>query len=676
MIFSIKWLNEFVATNNINQTEFLESMDKIGLKIKNFKIQGEKLKNIVVGKVLFIDEHPYEDRLLVCSVHIGKEKPIQIVTNATNLRAGDLVPVALDGATLANNTTINSCKIHDILSAGMFCSIKDLGISKKDFMEFTEDEALVLNNGCKIGQDIKEAIGFNDTIFEVDIPKERPDCNSVIGLAREISANFDKLLRLRTPRIAEKSTSSNDLLSISSEDKELCPYYCACIIKNIKLGESPKIIKDRLMISNIKPVNNIVDIANYVMLEYGQPINIFDYSTISNGNLTMRHSKAGESIKTIDSQNIFLDEDVLVLSDDKNIFSIPGIIRGQAGCITSHTASVVFEASSINQDYIKNISNKLNLTTEHSKRFENGPDSQRCAQALKRVCEIIEKFHIGEAASSIIESNINIVKPTKVRFDSQKINKFLNSSFHEEDMKQILKKIGCTFEDKHILVIPSYRADLNTIYDVAAEIARFYGYDNIKESSISREPFKGFSPKYKALYTIKQLLTSMGLNEITTSPVIGKNDIDKFNYVANDIVYLNKTPGKVLRPNIIPSILNFIDSKSSEQLEIFEIGSKYNYSEEKNITETYELCCALSGDKYDFYDIKGILEELFDNLEISEYSIEENNNNLEFHPGVSASVCIDKTPVGFFGALNPQISDNYQMTDNTYILKLNLDMII
>ncbi len=676
MKFSIKWLNEFVGTNNISKEDFIKSMAKIGFNIKNFKIQGENLKNIVVGRILFIDEHPYADRLSVCSVHVGKDKPVQIVTNATNIKAGNLVPVALDGAVLADNTTITAGKIRDILSVGMFCSIKELGVDRKDYPFASEDEVFILDNNCTIGQDIKEALGFNDTTFEINIPNKRSDCNCVIGLAREISAKFDKLLRIRSPKVDNSSSNASELLNISNEALDVCPYYCAAVVKNIKLGQSPKWIQERLVNSNIKPVNNIVDITNYVMLEYGQPINVFDYRTIENGSLKVRYAKPNETITTLDGITRTLTEDNVVLADESKILSIPGIARGEFGCLTSNSTTVVFEASNLDKDYINSISKKLSLSSDQSTRFESGLDSNYCIPALKRVCELIQMLNIGEFVGPIIESNFNLLKPTKIEFDYDKINSFLNSSFSLEEMQRILKKIGCTFENEHILVVPSYRHDLNNIYDIAGEIVRFYGYDNINASSLKRLPFQGACYRYKKFEEIKRIVSSLGLNEILTSPVIDRLDINKTDFPNDRLISINQDGNKILRPSVLISSLNYIANSPKEKLEFFELGNKYSLDDDNNIIEKAELSCGLFGDNYDFYDIKGILEELMDNIKVKDYHIEENSENLTFHPGVSAVIKIKDKNIGFLGELNPQVVSNYNIKHNVYLLNLELDKII
>lgn len=675
MKFSMKWLNEFVNINNIDEQEFSKAMEKIGFKIKNYEVQGERLKNIVVGRILFIDEHPYADRLSVCSVHVGIDKPVQIVTNATNLKASNLVPVALDGAVLADGTVINEGKIRDILSSGMFCSIAELGIKKQDYPGASDDEVLILNNDCKIGQNIKEAINFNDTWFDIEIPNRRPDCNSVIGMSREISAKFDKLLRIHTPKITSQNGNAKDLLNIKVDVPDICPFCCAAVVKNIKLGESPKWIKDKLICSNIKPVNNIIDVANYVMLEYGHPINVFDYRSIENGNLIIRHADPNETIVTLDFVTRTLTNDSIVLADENKSFSIPGIMRGEAGCITKDTSTVVFEAASLDKEYVKNISKKLNVTTDQSIRFENGLDQNNCIPALMRVCEIIEMLNIGKTLSPIIRSNLNIIKQKRISFSPQKINEFLNSSFSEENMKQILKKIGCVFEDNNILVIPSYRSDLENIYDIAGEIVRFYGYDKITQTSISPLNFSGYSDKYKTIGKVKQTLISLGLDEVKSSLIIDKKDLNKSNIKSENIAIIPSENDKILRPSPVPSFLHVALKSGEDSGEFFEIANEYSLDEDNNVITTKNLTAMFLGDSYDFYDIKGIVEEIFETTSTTDYTLEKNCESLTLDPGKSALIKIDGKEIGYLGALHPQVLTNYGINKNIFLFNTNLDII-
>lgn len=672
MNFSMKWLNEFVNINNIDPKEFSEKITKTGSRVVKYKKDGEKLNNIVVGKVLFIDEHPFADRLLVCKVDIGKDKPLQIVTNAQNLRAGNLVPVALDGSTLADGTKIEEGKIRNILSHGMFCSIKELGVTKRDFPGAVEDEVLILENDCELGKDIRDAIDFNDTNFEIEISDNRPDCFSVIGMSREISAAFNKLLRIHTPMIKNSVGDAKELLNVKVEVPNICKFYSSKIIKNIKLGESPKWLRDRLKSMGILPVNNIVDIANYVMLEYGHPINVYDLKGISDSTIIVRRAMDGETITTLDNEELSLTSENVVIADNEKVLSVAGIIKGNAACITGDTTMVVFEAADFDKDFIKTTSKKLGITTESSKRFGNGTDVNNCIPSLQRVSELVEMLEAGDVVGSTVDSGRIISKPQKIALDSDFINNFLNTDINADDMKRILKKLGCSIDDNTITV-PSYRPDLTHISDIAGEIIRFYGYDNIDGTEVKGIMSGKYSNKASFLRNLRKASLFMGLNETVTESFISLEELDKLLIDGNNSKYRNKelqvSPGVILKTIGIPSIIENI--KINRLKGAFEITDEYLLNDDNKKIANDKVIVAIYGDELDFYNIKGIAEILLKASGIDSYELTENDSCF-LHPGKSANIIKNNSCIGYLGELHPKVKENYQLKENMLVLNLDI----
>lgn len=683
MNLSLKWLNEFVNID-IAPKDFAEAMTMSGSKVESYHTQGEKLQNIVVGRVLFIDEHPNADRLLVCKVDIGNDKPIQIITNATNLRAKDLVPVALDNSTLADGTKIHSGKIRGILSAGMFCSIAELGITKQDFPNAIENGIFVLDKNCTPGQDIRQALGLDDTIFEFEITSNRPDCFSVIGLSREVSATFDKLLRLHTPAVKAGNGNCEELLRVSVEVPELCPFYSARIVKNVQIKESPRWLCDRLRSMGIRPINNIVDITNYVLLEYGQPMHAFDLRAIENGTITIRRANEAETITTLDGVERTLTSSNLVIADSKKPLAIAGVMGGEGSGINADTTTIVFESANFSGSSVRMTAKSQGMRTDASSRYEKGLDPNNCIPALQRACELIELLDAGDVLDGTVIVDYSKKQQRMIPLDPEWINRFLNTSLSREQMKKILKKIGCQFEEDDI-VVPSFRPDLVHKADIAEEIARFYGYNNITSTPLIGVAQGKYSDRQKFDTVVSQTMLSLGLSEIMTYSFIGQKDYDKVlipqNHALRNSVVISNPLGEdssIMRTTPLPSMMEALSKNYNNRNEtacLFEIAKEYHPTNDGKLPEEKsKLTAGLYGKEIDFFYVKGIAEELLEKISVTQYEVEATDKEHSFHPGRCAVFTVNGETLGVVGEIHPSVCDNYGIEGRVYAILFDMEI--
>ncbi len=681
MNLSMKWLKEFVDID-VSIKEFADAMTMSGSKVERYEIEGDKINKVVVGKVLSIEKHPDADKLVVCKVDVGENEPIQIVTGATNLKENDIVPVALDGSTLTNGTKIEKSKLRGIVSNGMMCSLSELGLTINDFPYAVEDGIFVLKEeNYFLGQDIREVIGFNDTKVEFEITPNRPDCLSIIGLAREVAATFNKELKLHTPSVKNLS-SENDDLKVKVESKDLCPFYSARIVKNIKVGPSPRFIRERLRAMGVRPINNIVDITNYVMLEYGQPMHAFDIRFIEENNIIVRHANHDETITTLDGVKRKLQPDNLVIADSKKPIAIAGVMGGEYSSIVDDTKTIVFESANFNAESVRNTARQLGMRTDSSLRYEKGLDPNNCLLALDRACELIEILGIGEISSEVIKvDNIN-KEQKRIPFDPIFINSFLNIDVATDKMKSILSKLGCRVEDGYV-IIPSFRNDLNIKNDIAEEIARFYGYNNIPSTKLKGSCFGKLTAMQKFEQKIKDTMLALGVSEIMTYSFISPCSYDKImlptDHPLRDYISISNPLGEdtsVMRTISLPSMLEVLSSnlnKKNESANLFEISKVYIKSSKSYLPyEANKLIAGFYGKNTDFFIIKGILEELLYSLSIKNYKVEACENEKSYHPGRCAKILINNQYVGIIGEVHPLVCENYEISERIYIIELDI----
>ena len=480
MDLSMRWLKEFVDID-VTPHDYSEALTMSGSKVEGYSVEAEEITGVKVGRVLSIEKHPDADKLVICQLDMGDEQ-LQIVTGAKNLTVGDLVPVATDGANLPNGVKIKKGKLRGVLSQGMMCSIAELGVTHGDFPYAIEDGIFVLQEDCKPGDDVKKAIGLDDTVVEFEITSNRPDCLSVIGLARETAVTFDKPFKGHTPVVTEHGGNIADMLKVSVETA-LCKRYMARVVKSIKVAPSPRWIRERLRASGVRPINNIVDITNYVMLEYGQPMHAFDYKLVDDGVIRVRQAKSGEKITTLDGVERELTEKMMVIADEDKPIAVAGVMGGEFSGIMDDTNTIVFESACFDGASVRTTAKALGMRTDASARYEKGLPAKLCEYALDRACELIEILGAGEVVGGYIDEGDYEKQPKTVKFEPEWTNKFLGTDISKEQMVSILERLGFTV-DGDIITVPYYRVDIEHKADIAEEIARIYGYNEISDTGI------------------------------------------------------------------------------------------------------------------------------------------------------------------------------------------------
>ncbi len=684
MNLSMKWLKDFVDID-VSPTEFAEKMTMSGSKVEKYTVEGENLNRIVVGKVLTIEPHPNADKLVVCKVNVGTEEPVQIVTGAKNLAVNDIVPVALDGSTLADGTKIKKSKLRGVESCGMMCSLGELGLSVNDFPHAVEDGIFVLDEqNYSLGQDIREVIGLDDVTVEFEITPNRADCLSVIGLAREVAATFDKNLRLHMPEVKIcNNDSDNADLSVTVAEKSLCPFYSARVVRNVKVAPSPRFIRERLRAMGVRSINNIVDITNYVMLEYGQPMHAFDLRRIDDGQITVRKASKGEVIVTLDGVDRELSENNLVIADTQKPIALAGVMGGEVSSVSGDTIDILLEAAIFNPIAVRKASKEQSLRTDSSFRFEKGLDKNNCIPALNRACELIELLDAGEVCSQTFVVDNTDSQVTKIPFDPDFINRFLNINLSSDKMISILSKVECKVVNDEVIV-PSFRPDLKIKNDIAEEIARFYGYNNIASTPLRGSHYGKYTDRQRFDQKINATMRALGASEITTYSFVSPREYDKIllpdDHLLRKSIVISNPLGEetsLMRTTAVVSMLGVLSSNYShknETAQLFEIAREYIPIENSDLpAENHKLIAGFYGLNVDFLQVKGICENLLDNLFIRDYDFVACSDITYFHPGRCAKVCCNDTILGHVAEVHPAVLENYGIGTRAYIIELKVD---
>ena len=683
MNLSMKWLNEFVPVD-VSPRAFSEAMTMSGSKVEGYEIEGEDIKKVVVGKILSIEKHPDADKLVVCQVDVGSET-LQIVTGATNLKVGDIVPAALDGSLLPGGVKIKRGKLRGVESCGMLCSLGELGLTAHDFPYAVEDGIFVLQEDCVLGQDIQSAIGLNDTKVEFEITSNRPDCFSVIGLAREAAATFDKPLALQTPVVKGGHGDAAQLLNVAIDAPDLCPLYSARIVKNVRVKPSPRWMRERLRAMGVRPINNIVDITNYVMLEYGQPMHAFDLRFIEEGSIRVRRAKDGETITTLDGVERTLKESNLVIADAKKPIAIAGVMGGEYSGIMDDTTTIVFESANFDGASVRLTARDQGMRTDASSRYEKGLDVNNCRPALERACELVELLDAGDVMDGVISADHSHAVQRRIPLETDWINAFLSISLSKEEMKAILEKIGCAFDGDDILV-PTFRPDLEHKADIAEEIARFYGYNNIPSTAIRGGAQGKYSDWQKFGRLIASTMLAEGVSEVMTYSFISPKYYDKIRMPADHplrrSVVISNPLGEdtsIMRTVALPSMLevlarNYNNRNASAHL--FELATEYLPTDDDKLPEEKnKLIAGFYGDGVDFFAVKGIVEILLDKLGIEDYDIAADAGQFSYHPGRCALLSVGGETLGVLGELHPEVAENYGISERVYSFTLDVDLL-
>ena len=615
MNLSMKWLSDYV-TLDTTVKDFCAAMTMSGSKVEVATEEGSEIKNVVVGKLLSVVPHENSDHLVVCQVDVGQEQPIQIVTGAPNVKAGDIVPVALCGAELPNGVKIKKGKLRGVESNGMLCSLGELGLTVHDFPYAIADGIFLIQEDCQIGQDIHEAIGLNDTSVEFEITSNRPDCLSVTGLAREAAATYHVPLNLKKPTFQGIDGNIQDALQVEIQNKEKCPRYAAGIVKNVKIAPSPRWMRERLRASGVRPINNLVDITNYVMLEYGQPMHAFDLRYVKDGKIVVRNAAEGETITTLDGVTRTLSPEMLVIADAEKPIAVAGVMGGEYSGIMEDTNTVVFESAYFEPVQVRRTAKKLGMRTDASARYEKGLDPEGCLRTLERAFELVELLGAGEPVRTHIDLNYNEKQRNRIPFDPDWINKFLGTDISREEMCDTMKMLEIEV-DGDTCISPSFRIDLERPADLAEEVARIYGYNNIPSTVIKGIANASLTPKQKFRRTLENATVAVGCYGILTYSFISPKYFDKIALPADSslrkTVVISNPLGEdtsVMRTTTLPSMLETLSlnyKNRNAAVALYEIGKEYlPTAPDKLPEEPDRLTIGMYGDDADFFTLKGI----------------------------------------------------------------------
>lgn len=688
MNLSMKWLSDYV-TLDTTVKDFCAAMTMSGSKVEVATEEGSEIKNVVVGKLLSVVPHENSDHLVVCQVDVGQEQPIQIVTGAPNVKAGDIVPVALCGAELPNGVKIKKGKLRGVESNGMLCSLGELGLTVHDFPYAIADGIFLIQEDCQIGQDIHEAIGLNDTSVEFEITSNRPDCLSVTGLAREAAATYHVPLNLKKPTFQGIDGNIQDALQVEIQNKEKCPRYAAGIVKNVKIAPSPRWMRERLRASGVRPINNLVDITNYVMLEYGQPMHAFDLRYVKDGKIVVRNAAEGETITTLDGVTRTLSPEMLVIADTEKPIAVAGVMGGEYSGIMEDTNTVVFESAYFEPVQVRRTAKKLGMRTDASARYEKGLDPDGCLRTLERAFELVELLGAGEPVRTHIDLNYNEKQRNRIPFDPEWINKFLGTDISREEMCDTMKMLEIEV-DGDTCISPSFRIDLERPADLAEEVARIYGYNNIPSTVIKGVANASLTPKQKFRRTLENATVAVGCYGILTYSFISPKYFDKIALPADSslrkTVVISNPLGEdtsVMRTTTLPSMLETLSlnyKNRNAAVALYEIGKEYlPTAPDKLPEEPDRLTIGMYGDDADFFTLKGMVETILETAGLHDCTYKACGTDAPFgeicalHPGRSAVIYAGETPIGYLGEVHPTVQKNYDIGTRTYVAKLLID---
>ena len=685
MLLSMNWLSDYVDID-VTPKEFSDRMTDTGSKVEGFECLGEAIKNVVVGKILSIEKHPDSDHLQICQIDEGDGQPVQIITGAQNIAVGDLVPVAKDDSYLPGGVHIKAGKLRGLPSNGMLCSLGELGLTKHDFPYADENGIFILKEVCTVGQDIREVLDLFDVVVEFEITPNRPDCLSMIGLAREAAASYHVPFKHKTPEVHEIHDGDRieEHLSVEVMDTDLCPRYTARMVKNIKIEPSPKWLRTRLRNCGIRPINNIVDITNYVCLEYGQPMHAFDYEYLKGGKITVRRAGADEKITTLDDVERKLNDKMLVIADAERAVAIAGVMGGQNSEINENTKTIVFESANFYGPSVRVTSRGVGLRTEASGRYEKGLDPENTLPAVQRACELIEMLNAGEVVEGIIDVYGKKPKQAVIDFDPDVINRFLGTDIPTDFMLDTFKLLEIGYKDGK-LYPPSFRSDLLCMQDIAEEVVRIYGYNAIRSTKFVAESLVGKRNDTQKYYaSVKNLLTQQGLYEIQTYSFISPKYYEKINLPAEkrESIVISNPLGEdtsIMRVTALPGVLEALSTnrrKRNEVCGLFEMAKTYRPSaEEKKAANEHLTTVIASYGIGDFYTVKGYVEELLSLSGIRKYDVLAERENPTYHPGRCAVFTKGDAVLATVGQLHPSVSENYGFDLPVYAAEIDIELL-
>lgn len=693
---SLSWIKAYVPDLDVTAQEYTDAMTLTGTKVEGFERLDKNLEKIVVGEILSIDRHPDADKLVICQVNVGDET-LQIVTGAPNVHVGDKVPVVLDGGKVAGGhdggplpeegITIKAGKLRGVDSYGMMCSIEELGSDRNMYPDAPESGLYILPADAVPGEDAVALLGLRDTVFEYEITSNRVDCYSVLGIAREAAATFGK--EFKAPVITKTGNSEdiNDYLKVTVENTDLCKRYCARMVKNIHLAPSPKWLQHRLAASGIRPINNIVDITNYIMEEYGQPMHAFDYDLLAGHEIVVKCAKDGDVFQTLDGQERKLDHTVLMINDAEKEVGIAGIMGGENSKITDDVKTMVFECATFDGTNIRLSAKKVGLRTDASGKYEKGLDPNTAEEAVNRACQLIEELGAGEVVGGMIDVYPVKAEESRVKFQPEKINALLGTDIAPETMLQYMEKIELRYDpETGEIVAPTWRQDIHCMADLAEEVARFYGYDKIGTTLPTGEATTGkLSYKLRVEQIARNVAEFCGFSEGMTYSFESPKVFDKLNIPAEDAarqtVVISNPLGEdfsVMRTLPLHGMLNSLSTnynRRNKNVRLYELANIY-LPKSLPLTELpderMQFTLGMYGDG-DFFTMKGVVEEFFDKAGMhGRVSYDPEAGKTFLHPGRQAAILYEGDMVGYLGEVHPDVLDNYKIGEKTYVAVLDM----
>ncbi|MEG1448620.1 MAG: phenylalanine--tRNA ligase subunit beta, partial [Oscillospiraceae bacterium] len=682
MNLSMKWLNDYVDID-VEPREFSEKMTMSGSKVEGYEVVAGNTQNIVIGKILSVEKHPEADKLVICMVDTGDGEPTQIVTGASNVFAGAVIPVAKNNSILPNGTKIKKGKLRGVESNGMLCSLSELGLGKGDFPYAIEDGIFIIEEDVKIGENAIDALGIKDTVVEFEITSNRPDCLSVKGLAREAALTFGKEFKNKKPVVKGNNDDINNYLSVEIKNPTLCTRYTAKVVKNVKIEPSPRWLRERLRSSGVRPINNIVDITNFVMLEYGYPMHSFDYDYVNDKKIIVRNAEKGEKITTLDGTERELSDDMLVIADAKGAVAVAGVMGGEHSGINDNTKTIVFEGACFDGASVRITSKKLGLRSESSSRFEKGLTPAICLEANERACELVELLGAGEVVGGTIDIYPNEHQCSKIKLDEKWINNFLDIDLTRQQMVDILKGLEFGYDGENVIA-PPFRTDIAHKADIAEEIARFYGYDVIPVTAIRGTAQGKLTMEQKFENMLSQVVLAQGISEVMTYSFISPKYYDKINMPADSqlrkSVVITNPLGEdtsIMRTTAIPSMLEVLSrnyNNRNENCSFYEFATEYiPTTTDKLPIEKKILTIGMYGNNKDFYTLKGVVETILERVGVSDYDVDAVSDEAAFHPGRCAKVSEGGKYIGILGEVHPYVVENYEIDCKCYVASIDIE---
>ena len=684
-----KWLNaEFVDLSHVSDKEFVEKLTIFGQKVETYERMDAEIKNVVVGKVITMVPHPNSDHMFICQVDVGQEELVQIVTGAQNVHEGDLVPAALHNSWLPGGVHITKGKLRGEKSNGMLCSFEELGLTQNDLPGVFADGIWILNDeDCKPGDDINLIIGNDDTVVDFEITNNRPDCYSIIGLAREAAAAFGQKMKHHEP-VVKGSDAGNiwDYLDVEVPAEDLCNRYSSRMVANVKIGPSPKWLRQRLRANGVRPINNIVDITNYVMLEYGQPMHAFDYRYVASGKIVVREAEAGETLTTLDGNVRNLTEGMLVIADDNKAIGLAGIMGGENSEIKDDTTMVVFESANFNGTSIRKTALALGMRTDASGKFEKSLDPMMTIPAVERACELVELLECGDVLNGTIDIINYVPQPKTLPLEVDKINRLLGTDISKEEMVKYLNLLEIDVDGDEIKV-PSFRPDLNLMADIAEEVGRSYGYNEIPITAFKTSTQGGYSPEMKLENKAGVLCRGLGYSEIITYSFVSPAIFDQIRLPADsplrNAMRIQNPLGEdtsIMRTIALPSMLEILSRNNAyhnKSVKLYELAKIYLPVEGQVLPEEPRmLLLGTYGAGETFFTLKGELEAIFKGLRIKKASYSAVKDNPSYHPGRCAKVTIDGVDIGVIGQVHPLVAKNYGIDVDVYCAEINFTVLM